>query len=106
MPLTWGQYHPAYRDALLRYKEHGSCQLGPHTLPRARALRAKFYNYRKAVYAGVKSEADYDPILFDLIDIFTEIVLSIVRREGTDQYMVQLSKDPMIESLEGSTDEP
>lgn len=92
----WNQFDPAYQIALLTYKEAGTFKLPPCSLKRARSARAKFYAFRQAIYAAVKSDTDYDPILLDLIDIFASVMLSI-DSVGTDGlYVLELCRDPWV----------
>jgi hypothetical protein len=93
MPQRWTQFDPAYKAALLSFKEHGTFKLPPCSLKSARSARTKFYVFRKAVYDGLASETDYDPILLDLIDAFTNVMVSIEPTAG-GLYVLELCRDP------------
>jgi len=95
MSRRWTQFDPAYQQALLTFKETGTFKIGPFPLKAARAARSKFYAFRQAVYAGVKSDADYHPVLLDLIDTLTKVMVSIEPTGDLDGlYMLELCQDP------------
>jgi hypothetical protein len=94
----WTQFDPAYQTAVLSYKEHGAFSLPPCSLKDARTIRTKLYTYRRAIYEGVKSDTDYDPILLDLIDAFSNVIIRI-EPAADGRYILSLCQDPLTAAM-------
>lgn len=107
MAQRWSQYSSSYQQALLNFRADGFAQFGPMPLKRARALKTSLYTYRNALQAGLKSDQDFAPILIDLIDIFSEIMLSIDPSPVSDDqplpdeplFLLRLCRNPLVEAM-------